>query len=119
MLVLQIEKIFRYQGIEVVLEKESANMIGFKGSDLHTVCTTTDALFSLGGDGPLLATLRYACNYGIAAFGINTGHLGFLTAITPNETEEFAQRLTNGDYVINKHMMLAACLKTTNGEKKI
>lgn len=103
---LSVEKVFSNLGIEIALENESARMIGLKGCDFQELCESTDALLSLGGDGTLLSILRRSYGQNIPAFGINTGRLGFLTAITLNECESFAQELVSGDYVIDEHMML-------------
>lgn len=103
---LSVEKVFSNLGIEIALENESARMIGLKGRDFQELCESMDALLSLGGDGTLLSILRRSYGQGIPAFGINTGRLGFLTAITLHECENFAQELVSGDYVIDEHMML-------------
>ena len=42
----------------------------------------------------------------IACMGINTGRLGFLTAVMPNELESFLPHLANATYDLQAHMML-------------
>ncbi|PAF47200.1 hypothetical protein BKH41_07930 [Helicobacter sp. 12S02232-10] len=114
---LKIQKAFQEQGVAVMLEDVGGEMIGLKGIGFKEVCQEADALLSVGGDGTLLSTLRRAYGYEIPAFGINTGHLGFLTAISPQDVPEFAQMLVKGNYVINEHMMLEARIQTKVGEK--
>ncbi|WP_343217633.1 NAD(+)/NADH kinase [Helicobacter sp. 13S00477-4] len=115
---LQIKEVFETQGIEVMLESISAGMIGFRGMDFELMCQEVDALLSLGGDGTLISALRRSYGYKIPAFGINTGHLGFLTAIGPSEAKEFGCMLTSGNYAIDEHMMLEGIIQTDKGEKR-
>ncbi|PAF42010.1 NAD(+)/NADH kinase [Helicobacter sp. 11S03491-1] len=116
---LDIQNIFQKQGIEVVLENDSAQMIGIEGMDFDKMSQEVNALVSLGGDGTLIAAIRRSYPYKIPAFGINIGHLGFLTAINPKEVKEFAMMLVKGDYVIDEHMMIEGTLKGPNQEKKL
>ena len=51
---------------------------------------TCDAIVSVGGDGTLLSTARYAHNMNKPLLGINCGHLGFLT---PYAVQDFIQAL--------------------------
>ncbi|PAF47579.1 NAD(+) kinase [Helicobacter sp. 12S02634-8] len=114
---LQVKRAFERQGIAVVLEEASGVMIQDSGVGFEKICQEVDALVSLGGDGTLIAALRRSYGYKIPAFGINTGHLGFLTAISPQEVSEFAKALIDGKYTIDKHMMLEACIQTHEGSK--
>lgn len=111
---LNLKDIFLKQGIEIGLESESAKMIELEGQNLEELCQSVDALLSLGGDGTLLSTLRRSYGYNIPAFGINTGRLGFLTAITLGECENFAQELVSGNYTIDEHMMLEGSISNPN-----
>lgn len=111
---LNLKYIFLRQGIEIGLESGSAKMIGLEGQNLGELCQSVDALLSLGGDGTLLSTLRRSYGYSIPAFGINIGRLGFLTAITLDECENFAQELVSGDYTIDEHMMLEGSISDQN-----
>lgn len=116
---LKIQKALNQNGIEVSLEKMSATMIGAVGVDFESMCDNVDALLSLGGDGTLLSALRRSYGYNIPAFGVNIGHLGFLTAISPIEIDEFATLLSKGDYKIDEHMMIEGCLNTPGGQKNL
>ena len=57
-LYLKIKKSFEEKGIEVILAKRSANMIGEDGELFDTMCEKADFLVSLGGDGTLLSLER-------------------------------------------------------------
>ncbi len=67
-----------------------------------------DMLFSLGGDGTLLDTLS-VCSLGdIPVLGINLGHLGFLTSVGRGDCENLLEKIQNGLFKIEKHILLKA-----------
>lgn len=62
----------------------------------------------IGGDGTLLGASRALAPQGIPMFGINTGHLGFLTEGRPGNIIELVERILNDEYRIEERTMLAA-----------
>ncbi len=66
----------------------------------------TYCMISLGGDGTLLDTITMLRNTGIPVLGINTGRLGFLSAISTEETAYAASALISGDYELDRRTML-------------
>ncbi|MBR4035923.1 MAG: NAD(+)/NADH kinase [Oscillospiraceae bacterium] len=65
-----------------------------------------DAIITIGGDGTLLAVGKTASDYNKPIIGINTGHLGFLTAIEGNELH-LLEEIENSDiFTIKKHNFL-------------
>ena len=90
---LQIKEELNNAGIEVILESISGGMIELLGRDFHQLATQCDALFSLGGDGTLISMLRRAFEYELPCMGINTGRLGFLTALMPQNLHTFTSHL--------------------------
>ncbi len=67
-----------------------------------------DLLIALGGDGTMLRAGRLAGPLGIPILGINLGHLGFLMEIRQEQWQDFLPRLFEGDYWLEKRMMLCA-----------
>ena len=66
-----------------------------------------DALIVLGGDGTLLAASGVACLYDIPLFGVNLGHMGFLSEAEADlDLDKTLERLVAGDYITEKRMML-------------
>ena len=63
-----------------------------------------DMIVSLGGDGTLLRGARLAAPHGVPVFGVNLGHLGFLTSIAATEMADGIGRLYNGDYWIDERL---------------
>ncbi|MCI6217743.1 MAG: NAD(+)/NADH kinase [Helicobacter sp.] len=110
----QIQALLKSYEIEVKLDSISAAMIGFRGVEFATLTQWSDILLSIGGDGTLISMIRRATGKNIACMGINTGRLGFLTAIMPSELQCFALNLKNGTYDIKNHMMLECTLLRDN-----
>lgn len=102
--------------IEVMLESISGGMIELLGRDFGYIVAQCDALLSLGGDGTLIAMMRRAFEYGLPCMGINTGRLGFLTALMPNELHDFIPKLKSGDYTLQNHLVLQAEVYNENKE---
>lgn len=66
----------------------------------------TFCMISLGGDGTLLDTITMIRDTGIPVLGINTGRLGFLSAISTEEIALAARSLMDGNYVLDKRSLL-------------
>ena len=65
-----------------------------------------DILFSFGGDGTMLDSLEYVRDAAIPVFGINTGRLGFLAGVSPDETIDAISKILNGEYEVEKRSLL-------------
>lgn len=64
-----------------------------------------DVVVTVGGDGTILHAAKHAVEYRKPILGINTGRLGYLAQVEPNELEYLA-RLSSGDYTIQDRMLL-------------
>ena len=78
----------------------------------------SDIIIVLGGDGTLLNVARQASCNGVPLFGINLGHLGFLTETEVGDMYASLEKLINGDYTIEKRMMLEAFIRHSNEPTK-
>lgn len=65
-----------------------------------------DLAVSLGGDGTMLRTVAMTASQGIPVFGVNLGHLGYLTEVEPSGLESALERFVAGDYRIEERMTL-------------
>ena len=63
-------------------------------------------LFSIGGDGTLLKSMLTLKNKSIPVIGINTGRLGFLSAVSRQDMEEAIDLLMSGQYTIEERTVL-------------
>jgi NAD+ kinase len=67
-----------------------------------------DILIALGGDGTMLRAGHLGGPSGVPILGINLGRFGFLTEIAQNQWEQYLPRMIDGDYWLEKRMMLCA-----------
>lgn len=74
---------------------------GWRGGE-----TPVDAALSIGGDGTFLRSARRLGGTGIPLGGINTGHLGFLTHFTLEDTDRLASLLADGGAPVEERMVL-------------
>lgn len=68
----------------------------------------SDLIIAIGGDGAMLRTARLCAAAKVPVFGINTGHLGFLTETNPAGWLQSLESILRGDYWIEERMMLRA-----------
>lgn len=72
---------------------------------LDALLAECDVIVTVGGDGTILHSAKSAMACHKPILGINTGRLGYLAQLEPNELE-YLDRLASGDYTIQKRMML-------------
>ena len=105
-------------GFKVVMEQESATRLdaaelGCREEDLPA---QLDYGVVLGGDGALLSLARRLYPWEIPIFGINLGHLGFLTEVEAKELESAVEKLKSGEFVLENRIMVNA--EVTSGGKR-
>lgn len=66
----------------------------------------SDFAISVGGDGTFLQTAAQIGNAGIPIIGINTGHLGFLADVSPDDIDDAIEALSKKEYGIEVHSVL-------------
>lgn len=65
-----------------------------------------DIAFIIGGDGSFLSSARALAPYGIPLLGINTGRLGFLSQLKPDEMEAGINKIINNQFYIEERLMI-------------
>lgn len=65
-----------------------------------------EVLICLGGDGTMLSTATRAARKGIILAGINTGHLGFLSACARSQVAALVSSLAEGTFGVEERVML-------------
>ncbi|HEX3051123.1 MAG TPA: NAD(+)/NADH kinase [Aggregatilineaceae bacterium] len=66
----------------------------------------SDLIIAIGGDGAMLRAARICAPEKVSVLGINTGYLGFLTEVSPDEWEASLKTLLAGNYWIEQRMMI-------------
>lgn len=103
----EIKKYFAVHNIELLLEENSAKMIGEEnGLCLEELASKVDFLVSIGGDGTLLSVVRKSFKHDLPILGIHMGTLGFLTDILTDELETFLNDFVNQNYRIDNRMLV-------------
>lgn len=75
----------------------------FAVDKLNSEC---DFVFVIGGDGTLLKTARFYSKLGVPVFGINLGHLGFLSQSSECGLEKAIEKIMRDDYKVESRAML-------------
>lgn len=65
-----------------------------------------DMMFSLGGDGSVLDCVPLVRDSGIPVFGINMGHLGFLSSVSTDEAVGAVSNILAGNYEVEHRTMV-------------
>ncbi len=80
----------------------------FEGNDFEA-----DMVLSIGGDGTFLKAASQVGNKNIPILGINTGRLGFLADVSPEEMEDTFNDIYNHNYMVEDRSVLQVY---TNGQ---
>ena len=73
-----------------------------------------DSVLVMGGDGTILTTAREAARWDIPILAVNLGHIGFLSEIECDDIDRAFKKLVQGDYKIEKRMMLETVYQGTS-----
>jgi len=79
--------------------------------DLDEIAESCDFLFSIGGDGTILSTIRRMRNQSIPVMGIHIGGLGFLSECTQQDYLTGANHVLNGRYKVVERMILEVSIR--------
>lgn len=83
-------------GCHVILSPHTTNMANL------------DLVIVLGGDGTLLNAARLASRFQVPVFGVNVGHLGFLTEVETDGLFPAMEKILKGNYSLEKRMLISA-----------
>ena len=105
-------KLLKKQGAEIGMCREFYQFLVSENMDIKADQLfdgddfTADMVISIGGDGTFLKAARRVGRKGITILGINTGRLGFLADISPEEMEETFDEIQNGRYSVEERSVL-------------
>ncbi|MGB8683291.1 MAG: NAD(+)/NADH kinase [Candidatus Binatus sp.] len=97
-------------------DSETAKKIGAEEVERHHLADRADLIVVLGGDGTLLGVARLVASKGIPIIGVNLGGLGFLTEVTIKEARAALERVLDGDYEVDRRIMLEAIIERSSEE---
>ena len=97
------------QGLEVSLEKQTAQSTGIVGHGALTpeeLGRECDLAVVVGGDGTMLGIARQLARHGTPLVGINQGRLGFITDIAAEHYAQALAPILAGEYEEERRTML-------------
>lgn len=103
-----------YKSLALKTLEKITDLAEKSGIEIADDIESADIVFSIGGDGTFLKTARIAHEKPI--LGINTGTLGYLTEIAPDDIEKALDNLISGNYHIEKRMMIEGEIIKPSGE---
>lgn len=111
---LQAIKILSELGMQILMECSLSRLykdenIIFFGSE-YTMLKSCDMVLTIGGDGTIIHAARKSAPLDKPLLGINTGRLGFVAELEPNELD-MLKRIAEGNYSVEKRMMLKVTCK--------
>ncbi|MFQ5848388.1 MAG: NAD(+)/NADH kinase [Candidatus Methylomirabilales bacterium] len=113
--VRQLISWLRTEDREVVLDTDTAAVVGERGVFKADVPRLADLVVVLGGDGTLLAVARSVESEEVPILGVNLGGLGFLTEITLDELYSILGSVLAGQYRGSRRMLLQVTVKRQGG----
>lgn len=102
------------EGYLVIIEEDTATMMpghGLQVASKKLIGEICDLVIVVGGDGSLLGAARELAKSNVPLLGVNRGHLGFLTDISPSELERRLERVLGGEYIEESRFLLDAHVK--------
>jgi len=98
------------RGCEVVLEKETALIVGDGGpsAEFAEIGRSADLAIVIGGDGTMLSAARNLARHRTPLAGINQGRLGFMTDIALADMRESVGAILDGRYSIEERTLMDA-----------
>lgn len=106
--ILELADLLRKYGIKPYIEQTTS--VGFNLPQLETVSRRQikdlDLIVVLGGDGSVLGAARTLVDLRVPMLGVNRGHLGLLTDVSPASLEDALQKIVQGQYVKEDRMIL-------------
>ena len=95
-------------------KKELIDLLESRGKAI--VAVDPDVIIVVGGDGTMLSAIRKYKHLRIPFVGIDTGTLGFLTTIMPDNLEKIFDVLDKKNYRVMSYPLLMVNTKTLSGD---
>lgn len=97
------------RGCNVILDEDISDALAHHSlqvGDRRVLGESCDLVIVIGGDGCLLGAARALSRFGTPVVGVNRGHLGFLTDISPVDLEDRLGAILDGEYEAERRFLL-------------
>ena len=95
-------------GVDVYLDANTS--VGFNIPEIPSISRRQmrdlDLIIVVGGDGSLLGAARTLVDLKVPVLGINSGHLGLLTDVSPSNLDESLKNIVKGYYTLEERKMI-------------
>ncbi|MFV0519110.1 MAG: NAD(+)/NADH kinase [Lachnospirales bacterium] len=89
-----------------VYTEDSIGYIGYKSLSIDEMFYRCEFVIIIGGDGTILNKIKETNTYNAKIYGINLGHLGYLTDVDRDKYKKGIDKLLKGKYFCENRMML-------------
>jgi NAD+ kinase len=108
-ILLDIARYLEKSGLEVALEKDTADYTGithYPSLDVNGIGAQCDVGLVVGGDGTMLGIGRQLARFGVPLIGINQGRLGFITDISLDSYQAALAPMLRGEYTEDRRSLM-------------
>ncbi|MBR1612109.1 MAG: NAD(+)/NADH kinase [Succinivibrio sp.] len=95
-------------GVKVFLDANTS--VGFNIPEIESVSIRQmrdlDLIIVVGGDGSVLGAARNLVGLKVPVLGVNRGHLGLLTDVTPETLDKSLEKIVQGRYTLEERTMI-------------
>lgn len=114
----RILSFYEDKDVRLILPVDEARFFGLESYGVPDIeKAPADLALSLGGDGTLLGVCRRYGSMGVPVCGVNIGTLGFMADIELNELELKLQKILDGDYRVEKRLLLSGFVRSDDRER--
>ncbi len=109
------------KGCSVTIDAETATKFPHPrvAAHLKELAAKSDLILVIGGDGTMLRVAREVAGLDVPILGINSGNLGFLTAVTPSKLGAALQKVVDGAFSLDARSLLEAEVHRSADVKKL
>ncbi|WP_242522770.1 NAD(+)/NADH kinase [Candidatus Methylacidiphilum infernorum] len=107
-LLVELLEYFKKHGVSFLLEESTARLVGREGLSLSRLSQEVDLILAAGGDGTIIRIAHEIFPSQVPILGVNTGSLGFLTAVGREEILPELPKILTGRFRKSPRMVLKA-----------
>lgn len=107
-LLVELLEYFKKHGVSFFLEDSTARLMGREGLTLSRLSQEVDLILAAGGDGTIIRIAHEIFPSQVPILGVNTGSLGFLTAVGREEILPELPKILTGRFRKSPRMVLKA-----------
>lgn len=115
----QVFELLHNNGAQLVMLDEYKTYINHSKiqycKDMHHLFQLCDVAVTIGGDGTIIHTAKYAAKANKPLIGVNVGRLGFAANLEPEHISQLT-RILEGKYETQKRMLLQVAINHQNGD---